>query len=331
MNTRIRTRLLREGHVLAAPPPPRAAEKSFFAWFREDVLGLDSEEYRREFWREACATGRSLGRRPRTFEDWQRDRGVFRADLQLVDALVVCLVLGGASLAFWLVRRAVRRHLARTRRPSYYDRERDRRVELGRVRRAITARHTYNPPPSLDAIREAWRAVRRSPETALRLGGMLEDLECYVDNRSRGDSRTGWRGRRGGIKRLFEREAPDLFEHYAAIMRYKAIARRFRQACGIADPVPADAVLPVADDAPTPTREVGGRLFPLRPYLKEFGPVQTAAELLAETRGTVISLEATIALRIDPDCILLDDAPDDGSTSSASGRVVAWLRRRSSA
>lgn len=330
MNTRIRTRLLREGHILAAPPPPRAAEKSFFAWFREDVLGLDSEEYRREFWREACVTGRSLGRRPRAFSDRQRERGV-HPGARLFDALVVCLVVGGASLAFWLVRRAILRHLARTRRPSYYDRERDRRVELGRVRRAITARRTHNPPPSLDAIREAWRAARRSPEAALRLGGMLEDLECHVDNRSRGDSRTGWRGRRGGIKRLFEREAPDLFEHYAAIMRYKAIARRFRQACGIADPVPADAVLPVADDAPTPTREVGGRLFPLRPYLKEFGPVQTAAELLDETRGTVISLEAAVALRIDPDCILLDDAPDGGSTSSASGRVVAWLRRRSSA
>ncbi len=72
MNRKIQRRLLAEGHALAADEPPA---KPFFAWFNEDVLGLDSEEYRRAFWRQARRTGHSIGRTPRTLESWQRERG----------------------------------------------------------------------------------------------------------------------------------------------------------------------------------------------------------------------------------------------------------------
>ena len=76
MNRTIQKRLLAAGHALAPDEPPA---KPFFDWFAEDVLGLDSEDYRRAFWREVNRTGHSIGRTPRTLESWQRERGVHPA------------------------------------------------------------------------------------------------------------------------------------------------------------------------------------------------------------------------------------------------------------
>ena len=327
MDTRIRRKLVREGHVLAERPCADA--RTFLDWFREEVLGLDSEAYRRAFWRASFREGHTVGRMPRTFRSWQNERGV-RPLERCSDALAVCFFIGAPALACWLARRAFDAARRRMRRATYYERERDRRIALGRTRRAITRRRTTNPKPTMEALRAAWRAARTSPEAALRLGGMLEDLECHVDNRAAGDAATGWRGRRGGIKRLLEREAPDLFAHYAALMRYKSIARRFRQACGLADPVPADAALPAAPGAPRArTRRVAGVLFPRREAPAAAAPLAAAAAVLAEAGRTVISLEAAIALRVDPDCIApARGAPDRGVRPRTSLRVAEWLRRR---
>ena len=43
MNTRIREKLIRKGHVFATPV--HTEERTFFDWFREVVLGLDSDDY----------------------------------------------------------------------------------------------------------------------------------------------------------------------------------------------------------------------------------------------------------------------------------------------
>lgn len=325
MDTRIRRKLLREGHVLAERPCADA--RAFLDWFREDVLGLDSEAYRRAFWRAAFREGHTVGHVPRTFRSWQDERGV-RPLERCSDALAVCFFIGAPALACWLARWAFDAARRRLRRTTYYERERDRRLALGRTRRAITRRRTTNPKPTMEALRAAWRAARTSPEAALRLGGMLEDLECYVDNRVVGGAATGWRGRRGGIKRLLEREAPDLFAHYAALMRYKSIARRFRQACGLADPVPADAALPAVPGTPR-TRRVAGTAFPRRARPVDASPLAVAAAVLAEAGRTVISLEAALALRVDPDCIALARHPADrGVRPRTSLRVAEWLRRR---
>ena len=199
MDTRIRRRLVREGHVLAERP--HVDTRAFLDWFREEVLGLDSEAYRRAFWRAAYREGHTIGPMPRTFRSWQNERGV-RPLERCSDALAVCFFIGAPALACWLACRAFDAARRRLRRTTYYERERDRRLALGRTRRAITRRWTMNPKPTMAALRAAWRAARTSPEAALRLGGMLEDLECYVDNRVVGDAAKGWRGRRGGIKRL---------------------------------------------------------------------------------------------------------------------------------
>lgn len=75
MDTRIRRKLLRKGHVLAERPC--ADTRTFLDWFREEVLGLDSEVYRRAFWRAAFREGHTIGHVPRTslrVAEWLRRR-----------------------------------------------------------------------------------------------------------------------------------------------------------------------------------------------------------------------------------------------------------------
>lgn len=50
-------------------------------------------------------------------------------------------------------------------------------------------------------------------------------------------------GRRGGVKAWLQVNIPALYVHYTTVMRYKAMAKRLRQVTGLADPVPAAAVL----------------------------------------------------------------------------------------
>ena len=359
MNRRIRNRLVARGHAftpseeeLCVAGDAAADGKSFFEWFNQDVLGLDSEEYRRAFWREAYRTGHTLGPIPRTFKSWQWERGV-PPSARLGDMLMICLGVGGASLAFWLIRRAVRRHLDRVRRPSYYETERARRLALAQERRRQGRRTTTNPCPSLDVVRTLFAQVRHNPEAALRLGGLLEDLECYLDNRPRfaGDRCLG---RAGGIKRHLQEHAPDLFTHYSALMRYKAIAKRFRQAAGVDDPVPADALLPGKSDVPAQDA-AEGRAAPVAanrtkgngvivvPAARERAAQvdeivvvseaarEKAAEILAEGVGTVVALEAALALRLDPDCIPAMADYAAVRTKRTPPRIFDWLRRRRSA
>ena len=367
MNRKIRKRLIDRGHALVPSADGRggtenagadANEKPFFEWFEQDVLGFDSATYRSDFWREAHRSGHSIGHVPYTIEDWMRSG---RPDARAAELIMVYLVAGGASFAFWFIRRAIRRHLRRVRRPSYYGVERARRLALAQERRRQRRRETTNPVPSLDAIRALFARVRRNPEAALRLGGMLEDLECYLDNRPRFVN-DRCIGRAGGIKRHLQLHAPDLFKHYSALMRYKAIAKRFRQAAGVADPVPVDALLDNAADIPENGKPQRGRASDLpvegkTPWgratqkkaakapaasaaaqgLATKSPAASAAArklaaaILAEGVGTVVALEAALALRIDPDCIPAMADPALPRTKMTDGRILDWLRRRRSA
>ena len=87
--------------------------------------------------------------------------------------------------------------------------------------------------------------ARASTAGMIRFGSMLEDLECYVDNSVVWSEEEGRIvGRRGGIRQWLRENAPDLSERYKTVMKYKALAKKFRQAVGVSDPVPAAAVLP---------------------------------------------------------------------------------------
>ena len=284
--------------------------------FLVHVLRLDSESYRRAFWREAYRNGHTIGHVPRTFEAFfRRNAHTFEQRVSLF--LAVTALFGVYTVLILLVMR-LSLFIRRLRRPTYYERERERRRKLADARREIRKHHTLNPQPTFDAIRAALRVARSSPEAALRLGSLLEDLECFVDNTLLFDGQGRIVGRKGGIKRLLQREAPDLFEKYSTIMRYKATAKRFRQACGTGEPVPPAMLLPAQEAAVADDLQAG--LARAR---------EAAREILGECEGTVISLEAALALRLDPDCI-----PASGEYVRTPGRprvpkrVVGWLARR---
>ena len=145
----------------------------------------------------------------------------------------------------------VNRLQARAYRARYYTRDNARRRALTAERRRIARRKTVNPCPTPEALRAAFAARGASPEAKVRLGGLLEDLECYVDNCLRFDPDGEIIGRNGGVKAWLREHAPGLSGHYKTLMRYKALAKRLRQAAGISDPVPASAVF---DGPPAPPR-----------------------------------------------------------------------------
>ena len=145
-------------------------------------------------------------------------------------------------------------------RARYYARDNARRRALAAERRKIRRRATVNPCPTPEALRAAFAARGESPEAKVRLGGLLEDLECHVDNCLRFGPDGEILGRNGGVKAWLREHAPELFDRYKTLMRYKALAKRLRQAAGIADPVPASAVFdgppapPPCPPAPPPGR-----------------------------------------------------------------------------
>ena len=129
-------------------------------------------------------------------------------------------------------------------RARYYVRDNARRRALAAERRRITRRTTTNPCPTPDTLRAAFAARGESPEAKIRLGGLLEDLECYVDNCLRLGPDGEVLGRNGGVKAWLREHVPELFVYYKTLMRYKSLARRLRQAAGVYDPVPVDVLLP---------------------------------------------------------------------------------------
>ena len=143
----------------------------------------------------------------------------------------------------------VNRLQARACRARRYARDNARRRALAAERRRIVRRTTLNPRPTPETLRAAFAARGASPEAKVRLGGLLEDLECHVDNCLRFGPDGGILGRNGGVKAWLREHVPELSGRYKTLMHYKALAKRLRQAAGIADPVPASAVF---DGPPAP-------------------------------------------------------------------------------
>lgn len=380
-----------------------ADDGCFIDWFGRTVLCVDDDAYRRAFWREVFTTGHTIGPLPRTWRGAVRELGGCPFYCNGLDIWLALFVVMGGTFPFWFLARLLSRRIGRWRRPSYYARERERRHRLSDARRAVRVRRTVNPRPSLDEIRTALAHVRETATrtrthaggalrqgdshalAVLRLGALLEDLECYVDNHAyvtRGVP--GVRGRAPGIRGLFANEAPDLHEHYKFAMRCKSIAKKYRQACGCLDPVPVDALLPLRVGDFTAERpgvephgpetdgrtdggnvdvDTGQTVFPayacLRDasalsawmhghgntaYLKERGmhadpcfterqlpgpsARKTAAEILLFGNGTLIALEAAIALKIDPACVAEGPKPHACVRRLMGGRCTIRLPER---
>ena len=253
MDKAVKRHILKKRILLAkrSDEPMTFSERApkFFKWFEEDVMGFDSEEYRREFWREAYKHGRTIGHVPHTLGDQLRSRGR-RSEIVLFDALCISLLMGGA-FAIWVMRRKIDQHLHTLRRPSYYETERTRRLGLTEERRRIRRRTTVNARPDAEQLREAFIHARDSVGNMIRLGSLMEDLECYIDNSLVFGEDGKIIARKGGIRRYIQSEIPDLYKSYKTLMRYKALARKFRQAVGISDPIPAASVLPEEDSLPS--------------------------------------------------------------------------------
>ncbi len=137
----------------------------------------------------------------------------------------------------------IQAQLRRIQRPIYYAREKRRRQELAIERRKIRRRTTLAPMPTPSDIRVAWAARKESKERMILLGGMLQDLECYVDRRLFFDDAGNIVRRAGGIRGWLRENLPDLAPHYKTLMRYKAMATKLRQATGLYDPTPTSALL----------------------------------------------------------------------------------------
>ena len=158
-----------------------------------------------------------------------------------------CMLLEDAWTGLAAMRRLLTRRIDRAKheaaRPAYYAQERARRQALAAERRKVRMRHTLSPCPTRLEILDAWTKAKDSPEALLRFGGLIEDLECYVDNSLRRDENGEIIGRRPGIKGWLQTEIPALYLKYKTVMAYKAAAKRMRQVLDIRDPLPLSAAL----------------------------------------------------------------------------------------
>ena len=173
---------------------------------------------------------------------WRREGWSVRDMVRWADGDVLTLL----ALARWLgseTSKFIDRAQSRLRRPLYYAQERARREVLAEERRRVGRRRTTNPCPTREEILEAWTRRHESHATAVRFGSMMHDLECYVDNSLLRDDTGTIVGRRGGVKAWLQENIPALYVRYTTVMRYKAMAKKLRQVVGLADPVPAEAVL----------------------------------------------------------------------------------------
>ena len=173
---------------------------------------------------------------------WRREGWSARDMARWADGDVLTLL----ALAKWLrgdATRFIDRARSRLRRPLYYAREKARREALAAERRRVGGRRTTSPCPTREAILDAWIRRQESHEAAVRFGSMVHDLECYVDNSLLRDESGAIVGRRGGVKAWLQENIPALHVRYTTVMRYKAMAKKLMQVTGLADPIPAAAVL----------------------------------------------------------------------------------------
>ena len=179
----------------------------------------------------------------------------YRGDILDCTTYLLALAPVSAVAALWFVPRLIALALRKVRRPGYYEREKARRQALAHERRSTRRRTTLNPVPTPEALLAQFGRIRRKPREMLLFGSMLEDLEAYVDNDLVRDDDGRIVGRHGGIKQWLNERCPELGKRYHTVMRYKALAKRFKQVIDLEDPVPVAYALAAAE---TPVEVVVG-------------------------------------------------------------------------
>ncbi len=123
------------------------------------------------------------------------------------------------------------------------EKEKLKRQEAAKERRKIRRRTTVSPMPTADRLREAWENRLDSVLAMFELGGMIHDLECYVDNSLVRDEIGLIIARQEGIRGWIRENMPYLDRHYKTLMRYKAVVKKLRQVTGVEDPMPTEKIL----------------------------------------------------------------------------------------
>ena len=172
-----------------------------------------------------------------------------------IGTYMMALAPVSAVAALWFVPRLIAIALRKARRPGYYAQEKARRQALAHERRSTRRRTTLNPIPTPEALLAQFGRIRRNPREMLVFGSMLEDLEAYVDNSLVRDPDGTIVGRNGGIKQWLRENCAELGKRYHTVMRYKALAKRFKQAIDLEDPVPIAYAIAAAE---TPIEVVAG-------------------------------------------------------------------------
>ena len=157
-------------------------------------------------------------------------------------------------------------------------------AERARKAMRVVHRASRREPPSRELLMRCWELSRTSLEGKILLGSLLGDVDAVEDHsyiRGEGGEIVG---RRGGVRRWLEATCPGLVKHYKTLMRYKAMADKFRRVCGLGDPDSAeDALAPEALRAISDFRSQISS-FPPTPPEQLVAARERARELLAEHR-----------------------------------------------
>ncbi len=109
----------------------------------------------------------------------------------------------------------------------------------------VVHRASRREPPSRELLLRCWELSRTSLEGKILLGSLLGDVDAVEDHSYIRDDGGEIVGRRGGVRRWLDATCPGLAKHYKTLMRYKAMADKFRRVCGLGDPDgAADALAP---------------------------------------------------------------------------------------
>ena len=107
----------------------------------------------------------------------------------------------------------------------------------------VVHRTSRREPPSRELLVRCWELSRTSLEGKILLGSLLGDVDAVEDHSYiRGDGGEIV-GRHGGVRRWLDAGCPELAPHYKTLMRYKAMADKFRRTCGLGDPDSAEDAL----------------------------------------------------------------------------------------
>ncbi len=244
---------------------------------------------------------------------------------------MIALAPISAVAALWFVPRLIALALRKVRRPGYYEREKARRQALAHERRSTRRRTTLNPVPTPEALLAQFGRIRHNPREMLLFGSMLEDLEAYVDNDLVRDDDGRIVGRHGGIKQWLREHCPELGKRYHTVMRYKALAKRFKQVIDLEDPVPVAYALAAAE---TPVEVIvgdpGDRVAEMQ---RRCGPKSNTAEAEGVASATVAEGATQMQLRCGPiltmdgGCVVEAVTPERFDLLRGSAAVAEGCRR----